>query len=155
MGPPPGEARRKTLWRNLLLLVLIGGAAAGFVSFGPPGLYAKAATPEFCAGCHVMEYEYENWFHNGGHRNMQCVACHLPNDNPAKHAAWKGLTGMQDVFAFYSGRVPETIKLSQSGAAIVLDNCKRCHNEMVSRINEERQCWDCHRRLSHRTTGAM
>ena len=138
---------------GVVVLVLV--AVGLYVSFGPPGLFAKSGTPEFCAQCHVMEAEYENWFHNGGHRRLKCIDCHLPNDNMARHLTWKGYTGMQDVFIFYSGRVPETIELSASGAVLLQENCRRCHEETVAKINEDRNCWQCHRRLSHRNSGAM
>jgi cytochrome c nitrite reductase small subunit len=151
MGPP---AKSKVIWRLVVVLVLVGGAVGGFVSFGPPGLYAKSAEPDFCASCHVMESEYEAWFHSS-HRTFKCVECHLPNDNFVNHGMMKSIEGMRDMFLFYSGQVPERIELSQNGAQMVVANCKRCHAEMISRINEERNCWSCHRRLSHRTTGAM
>jgi cytochrome c nitrite reductase small subunit len=147
--------KKKKLWQILGLLVLVLAGVGAFVSFGPPGLYAKSGTPEFCAQCHVMEGEYENWFHNAGHRRQKCIECHLPNDNAARHLALKGMTGMWDSFVFYSGRVPETIQISKDGAAIVKENCIRCHEQMVSRINEDRDCWQCHRRLSHKMTGSM
>ena len=137
------------------LLVLVLALVIGYVSFGPPGLYARSGTPEFCAQCHVMEAEYESWFHNGGHRRLKCIDCHLPNDNMARHLTWKGYEGMRDAFDFYSGRVPETIRVSESGAVILQENCRRCHGETVARINEDRNCWQCHRRLSHRNSGAM
>lgn len=132
--------------------LVVGGF---YVSFGPPGLFAKSGTPEFCAQCHVMEAQYESWFHNAGHRSLKCIDCHLPNDNMVRHIAWKGYDGMWDAFVFYSGRVPEPIELSKSGATLLEENCRRCHAEMVARINEDRNCWECHRRLSHRRSGAM
>ena len=138
---------------GVVVLVLV--AVGLYVSFGPPGLFAKSGTPEFCAQCHVMEAEYENWFHNGGHRRLKCIDCHLPNDNMARHLTWKGYEGMWDAFVFYSGRVPEAIELSSSGAVILQENCRRCHEETVAKINEDRNCWQCHRRLSHRNSGAM
>jgi cytochrome c nitrite reductase small subunit len=137
------------------LVVLVLAAAGLYLNLGPPGLYAKSGTPEFCAQCHVMEAEYENWFHNGGHHRLKCIDCHLPNDNVARHLAWKGYEGMWDAYVFYSGRVPETIQLSESGAVLLQENCRRCHGETVARINEDRNCWQCHRRLSHGNSGAM
>jgi cytochrome c nitrite reductase small subunit len=137
------------------IAVVAAAAIGAFVSFGPPGLYAKSGSAEFCAGCHVMESQYENWRHAGGHRRLQCTECHLPNDNFARHFTWKGIEGMRDSFAFYSGRVPETIRLSQHGAAMLQENCRRCHAELISRLNEDRDCWQCHRRLSHQTSGAL
>jgi cytochrome c nitrite reductase small subunit len=135
-------------------VALILAAAGGFAAFGPPGIYAKSESPEFCASCHVMEPQYEAWFHAGAHRRQKCVDCHLPADT-ARHLVWKGIDGMWDALAFHSGRVPDTIILSQHGAKIVLENCQRCHAETIARIKEERQCWDCHRRLSHKHTGTI
>ena len=147
--------KKRKLWKILGILVLVFAGTGIFVSFGPPGLYARSGTPEFCAGCHVMESEYENWFHNAGHRRLKCIECHLPNDYEARHVAEKGMNGMWDAFVFYSGRVPETIRISSRGGAVVRENCTRCHEQMVSRINEDRDCWQCHRRLSHKMTGSM
>jgi cytochrome c nitrite reductase small subunit len=146
--------KRKSL-SYLLVLLVIGCLLGAFVAFGPPGLYAKSETPEYCASCHVMDSQYEAWFHSGAHRRSKCVDCHLPNDRAARHLFWKGVDGMKDALVFHSGRVPETIRLSPHGAKIVLENCQRCHAETIARINEDRQCWDCHRRLSHKRTGAI
>jgi cytochrome c nitrite reductase small subunit len=146
----------KRLWSYLGIVVIIGIAGGLFASFGPPKLYAKSGTPEFCAGCHVMEAEYEAWRHQGAHRRIKCIDCHLPNDRFVNHMTWKGLTGMQDVFAFYSGRVPEIIRLSDHGAKIVKANCERCHGETIARVSmEDRNCWACHRRLSHTQSGSI
>lgn len=152
---PKLPPKKKRFWRISILLVVAATAVGGFMSFGPPGLYAKSGTPDFCASCHVMEGQYENWFHNAGHRQQKCIECHLPNDNMARHLALKGMTGMWDSFVFYSGKVPETIRISKHGASLVQENCQRCHAQTVSMINEDRNCWECHRRLSHRTTGTM
>ena len=155
MGIPRFFSDKRKLLQASGLVVLVLAAAGAYVAFGPPGLYAKSETPEFCAQCHVMEAEYENWFHNGGHSRLKCIDCHLPNDNVARHLTWKGYEGMWDAFVFNSGRVPETIQVSKEGAVIVQENCRRCHEETVARINEDRNCWQCHRRLSHRNSGAM
>lgn len=152
------KRRKKSKWRFLPiggLLAAIAVAVGAFVSFGPPGLYAKSESPEFCASCHVMETEYENWFHTGAHRRLKCNDCHLPNDNFPRHITWKGIEGMRDTFDFYSGRVPETITISDHGAAVVQENCRRCHEQTVSMINEDRNCWKCHRRLSHKNSGTL
>jgi cytochrome c nitrite reductase small subunit len=133
----------------------MGALAALFVAFGPPGLYARSETPEFCASCHVMSDQYEAWFHAGAHRRQKCVDCHLPNDSLAKHLFYKGMDGMWDALVFHSGRTPEQIRLSNSGAKVVKENCLRCHTETMARVNEDRRCWDCHRRLSHKHTGAI
>ena len=66
-----------------------------FAAFGPPGLYAKSESPEFCGSCHVLQPEYEAWFHSGAHRRIKCVDCHLPNDNLPNHCG-KTLDGVRD-----------------------------------------------------------
>jgi cytochrome c nitrite reductase small subunit len=155
MGTSKASPKKRKWWQIAGLLALVAIAGGAFVNFGPPRLYAKSGTPEFCAQCHVMEVEYENWFHNGGHRRLKCIDCHLPNDNLPRHLAWKGVTGMWDSYVFFSGRVPDDIKLSEHGTTILQENCRRCHAETVARINEDRNCWQCHRRLSHKTTGTL
>jgi cytochrome c nitrite reductase small subunit len=140
----------------LLLIVLAVAAAMGFfLAFGPPGLYAKSESPEFCGSCHVMESQYESWFHSGVHAQIKCVDCHLPNDTMARHLMWKSLDGMRDFVAFHTGRVSDPIKISSHGVQIVQENCLRCHGEIVARISTDRNCWECHRRYSHKLTGAI
>jgi len=151
MSPP----RKAGFLLVLLVLVLIAGAFGVFIAFGPPGLYAKSESPEFCGSCHVLTPEYEAWFHSGAHERIKCVDCHLPNNNFANHLLWKTLDGVKDVVAFHTGRVSETIHISDRGAAVVQANCQRCHGEIISRVRIDRQCWDCHRRFSHKLTGTI
>ena len=146
---------KKKIFLCLLVLAIILLMGGIFLAFGPPGLYAKSETPEFCGSCHVLNLEYEAWFHSGAHQRIKCVDCHLPNDTLAHHLVWKTLDGVKDAVKFHTGMVSEPIRISSRGAAVVLDNCRRCHHELISRIKEERQCWDCHRRMSHKSTGAV
>jgi cytochrome c nitrite reductase small subunit len=145
--------------KKTLVYVLIAAAIFAllglFVAFGPPGLYAKSESPEFCGSCHVLQPEYETWFHSGAHHNIKCVDCHLPNNNLANHLFWKSVDGVKDSLAFHTGRVSETIRISAHGAAVVQNNCQRCHAEIISRVTLDRRCWDCHRRMTHRQTGAI
>lgn len=147
-------AKRKILV-YVLIAAAIGAVLGTFVAFGPPGLYARSESPEFCGSCHVLQPEYEAWFHSGAHQNIKCVDCHLPNNNLANHLFWKSVDGVKDTLAFHTGLVSETIRISDRGAKVVLGNCQRCHAEIISRIHEDRRCWDCHRRLSHKRTGAI
>ncbi len=147
--------RARTVLLTVVGAVVIAAALGLFAAFGPPGLYAKSESPEFCGSCHVLQPEYEAWFHSGAHQNIKCIDCHLPNDNLPHHLWAKTLEGVSDVFAFHSGRVHDPIKLSDAGAKVVVANCRRCHSELLARINEERRCWECHRRMSHRSTGAI
>jgi cytochrome c nitrite reductase small subunit len=126
-----------------------------FLLFGPPQLLARSESPEFCASCHVMKTEYNAYMHNGAHRRLKCIDCHLPNDSVASHYVWKSIDGMKDVVVFNSGRVPERITISDHGAAVVKENCIRCHQTLVSMIDTSRNCWSCHRRITHNGTGAL
>jgi cytochrome c nitrite reductase small subunit len=60
---------------------------------------------------------------------------------------------MKDVYVFYSGRVPETIRLSEHGEKTVQANCARCHASTVEKIDQSRNCWECHRWLKHSLAG--
>jgi cytochrome c nitrite reductase small subunit len=142
-------------WIVLLAIVVVAAAVGVFLAFGPPKLYAWSGSPEFCSSCHIMESRYEAWFHAGAHRRFKCVDCHLPNDSALNHAMWKMVDGGWEFVAFHTGRVSDDIRLSTRGAAVVKENCLRCHTETMARVNEERNCWECHRRLSHRLTGAL
>ena len=148
-------SRSRLRWRHILVVLLLVTAAGVFVMFGPPGLLARTESPEFCSSCHVMQSQYEAWFHEGAHRRTRCIDCHLPHHNVAAHFLWKSIDGMKDVVVFYSGTVPETIRVSDRGKATLQDNCVRCHSTTVFQIDRERNCWDCHRRLSHMRSGAL
>ena len=115
-----GTTSRGTV-KRAAILALFALAAGFFLAFGPPGLLAKSEKPLFCASCHVMESEYEAWFHQGAHRRKVCVDCHLPNQNLPIHYLWKSIDGLKDVVFFYSGHVPQDIRLSEHGREAVQD----------------------------------
>lgn len=122
-----------------------------FFLWGPPMLYEKSSSPEYCSSCHVMEAEHNEWFKTGMHRSVKCVDCHLPNDNYASHLIWKGIDGSKDLVFFYGRLFPERINISHHGKEVVQQNCVRCHEGLVWRVSEsDRPCWSCHRRANHR-----
>ena len=144
--------------RNLKYFLAIASiclAMGGFLMLGLPKLLAKSEMPDFCASCHVMEAEYEAWFHEGAHRRINCVDCHLPRNNVAAHYIWKSLDGLKDMVVFYSGRVPELIEASDHAQHVLQSNCIRCHETSVEMIDNDRQCWSCHRRLMHLRSGSI
>ncbi|MEW6221147.1 MAG: cytochrome c nitrite reductase small subunit [Thermodesulfobacteriota bacterium] len=147
------SVRKKGLFAGIVLAAV--GAAAVFFMIGPPRLLASSSQPDFCAGCHVMEAEFMAWSHAGAHRRKLCVDCHLPNENVAVHYLWKSLDGLKDVVAFYSGRVPDRIEVTEHGRQVLQANCVRCHEEAVEMIGQERPCWACHRRIAHRRSGSI
>ncbi len=142
--------------RNLKYFLAIASiclAMGVFLMLGLPKLLAKSEMPDFCASCHVMEAEYEAWFHEGAHRRIKCVDCHLPHGNIAEHYVWKGIDGMWDEAVFYSGRAPENIRASEHTRKVIQSNCIRCHGTTVEMIDNKRECWSCHRRLIHLKSG--
>jgi cytochrome c nitrite reductase small subunit len=147
--------RFRISWRLIVILGLLAVAVSAFLMLGPPALLAKSETPEFCASCHVMQNQYDAWFHEGAHRSIACVDCHLPHQNIFVHYLWKSIDGMKDVIVFHSGNVPDRITISDHGQNVLQGNCVRCHSTTVWRIKKERNCWECHRRLSHTRSGAI
>ena len=152
MSMRDGKKRIKGLVMGTVVLAVL---VVAYLMIGPPKLLARSESPQFCAGCHVMEAEFEAWSHAGAHRRKLCVECHLPNENQMAHYVWKSIDGMKDVGFFFSGQVPERIMLTSHGAEVLQRNCVRCHEQTVMLISTERKCWSCHRRIAHRQTGAM
>jgi cytochrome c nitrite reductase small subunit len=126
-----------------------------FVTDAPAYAGTDAAT---CNNCHVMDSQYENWYH-GGHRTVtECVDCHLPHDGLISYYTAKARTGMHDVYVFSTGRTPELIRATGATKRIVQSNCIRCHNDTVEGILAgaqpfDRYCWDCHRTVAHGPRG--
>ena len=145
----------KNSTKIIIFLAILITAVMLFLFLGPPKLLAKSSSPDFCTGCHVMEANYEAWIHAGAHRRSRCVDCHLPNHNLGIHYIWKSIDGLKDALVFYSGRVPELIKLTSHGEKVLQANCIRCHESTVEFINHDRKCWGCHRRIAHRQSGAI
>ncbi|MBA3028347.1 MAG: cytochrome c nitrite reductase small subunit [Desulfobacteraceae bacterium] len=116
-----------------------------------PKLLSLTSTPQFCNSCHVMNEEYETWFMTGIHRTIQCIDCHLPNDNILNHLIWKGIDGTRDVVYFHTATYAEPIEISERGKGFIKANCIRCHEGIVSRIaTDDQDCWSCHRRINHK-----
>jgi cytochrome c nitrite reductase small subunit len=144
---------KKHRWKFLIGIVIVAAIISIFLAFGPPKLMARTESPLFCSSCHVMQGQFEAWFNVGAHRSIRCVDCHLPHDNLAIYYLWKSIDGMKDVVVFHSGHTPEYIQVSERGQRFVRDNCVRCHSERVQMIDQERNCWDCHRFLQHQLAG--
>ncbi len=141
--------------RKKILIFGIGGALMlFFILYGPPALIEVTSTPEFCGSCHIHDEHYASWQKTGLHRNISCVSCHLPNGNPISHLVWKGIDGSKDFILFHTNLFSEPIKATTHGKEIIKENCVSCHGNMVSEMNvESKNCWDCHKRVNHKTAG--
>ena len=133
--------------------------ALGFFAFVTDAPAYGGSAPETCANCHVMDSQYENWYHAPHENFTECVDCHLPHDNTVIYYLEKGRQGAKDVYAFTTGNIPVQIRASERTKGIIQTNCLRCHQLTVESITMgaqpfDRYCWDCHRDVSHGARGA-
>ena len=114
--------------------------------------------PSTCNNCHVMDSQYENWYHAVHARFAACTDCHLPHQNLTSFYLYKGYSGMRDVYSFTFKTYPAAIRATQQTDEIVQANCIRCHSDTVESIVAgpqlfDRYCWDCHRSAAHGMRG--
>ena len=133
--------------------------ALGFFVYVTDAPAYGGSDSETCANCHVMDSQYENWFHAPHERVTECVDCHLPHENIAVYYFEKGRQGAKDVYAFTTGNIPVAIRASEKTKGIIQSNCIRCHEATVESVvmgaqSFERYCWACHRDVSHGSRGA-
>jgi cytochrome c nitrite reductase small subunit len=145
---------------KLPLLIAIGAVviALGFFVYVSDAPAYGGHAPETCANCHVMDSQYQNWYHAPHEQVAECVDCHLPHENIAAYYLEKGRQGAKDVYAFTTGNIPVAIRASARTKSIIQANCIRCHKEKVESIVMgaqpfDRNCWDCHRNVAHGTRG--
>jgi cytochrome c nitrite reductase small subunit len=133
--------------------------ALGFFVYVTDAPAYGGSAPETCANCHVMDSQYENWYHAPHEKVTECVDCHLPHANVVKYYLEKGRQGAKDVYAFTTGNIPVAIRASERSKSIIQSKCLRCHGEKVESIMMgpqafDRNCWDCHRNVAHGARGA-
>ena len=114
--------------------------------------------PSTCNNCHVMDAQYEGWFHAAHENFTACTDCHLPHQNIVSYYLYKGYSGMRDVYSFTFKTYPAAIRASHQTDEIVQANCIRCHTDTVESIitgpqSFDRYCWDCHRSVAHGERG--
>ncbi|MBE3587994.1 MAG: cytochrome c nitrite reductase small subunit [Thermoanaerobacteraceae bacterium] len=134
---------RRRIWSLLIgLLVMVV-----ILTAGTKAVISYTDRPEFCLSCHVMEPQYETWFHSSHRQEASCSDCHVPHQNLAAKLVGKGIDGTRDFYLFYTNQVPDPIHLSDRGGRIVRENCLRCHGNLMENVidHEDRDCWECHR----------
>jgi cytochrome c nitrite reductase small subunit len=142
---------------------LIVGVAALLLALGVFAWVTDAPAylghePQTCNNCHVMDSQYENWYHAAHERFTDCTDCHLPHQNILAYYLYKGYSGMKDVVSFTMKTYPVAIRANEQTDKIVQANCIRCHSDTVESIligaqPFERYCWDCHRSVAHGARG--
>ncbi len=144
-------------WPLLIGLLAFAVAAGVFVWATEAPAYA-GHEPETCANCHVMDAQYENWFHAPHQAWATCSDCHIPHDNFFAYWFYKGKSGMRDVYSFVTVSYPVAIRANEETIDIVQENCIRCHLDTVESMVTysmplDRNCWDCHRTVAHGERG--
>ena len=146
--------------KNYPIYAAIAAAAVAFGLFiYVSGALAYAGTSaSTCNNCHVMDSQYENWYHAAHADSTVCVECHLPHDNPINYYVAKARTGLHDVYYFSTGQTPELIRAKPDTQRYIQANCVRCHRSTVEDILSgpqafDRNCWDCHRSVAHGARG--
>jgi cytochrome c nitrite reductase small subunit len=144
-------------------LALIIGFAALFISLGIFAWVTDAPSylghePQTCNNCHVMDSQYENWYHAGHEHMAVCTDCHLPHQNIVSYYLYKVYSGMRDVYSFTTKTYPGAIRATEQTDEIVQANCIRCHVDTVENILAgpqpfDRYCWTCHRSAAHGDRG--
>ncbi len=146
--------RKISLFVGIAVLLAALGLLA-WVTDAPAYLGHEAST---CNNCHVMDAQYENWYHAAHERSAVCTDCHLPHQNIASYYLYKGYSGMRDVYSFTLKTYPDAIRATKQTDDILQANCIRCHNDTVESILAssqpfDRYCWDCHRSTAHGLRG--
>ena len=141
------------------IVVAAAVSALGFFVYVSDAPAYGGSASETCANCHVMDAQYENWYHAPHEKVTECVDCHLPHENIAAYYLEKARQGAKDVYAFTTGNIPVAIRASQRTKSILQSNCLRCHQATVESVMMgpqpyDRYCWECHRAVSHGTRGA-
>jgi cytochrome c nitrite reductase small subunit len=153
----PSSRRRPAGPAGALLLAALMGLLAGvgvFTALYAEGLSYLSNDPEACANCHIMWPQYEGWQKSSHHATARCVDCHLPEDFVGKWTA-KAINGYHHSVGFTLQNFPEPIRIRGRNAAILQENCERCHGALVHDLvtvagrGEELRCVHCHAPVGH------
>jgi cytochrome c nitrite reductase small subunit len=130
------------------------GAATGIAGVGfdyAEGLSYLSTDPRACANCHIMQSQFDSWQKSSHHTVATCAGCHLPETFPQKYVA-KARNGWNHSSAFTLQNFPEPITITPPNAAILQENCLRCHDGLVHDIaaaSGAPRCVRCHTSVGH------
>jgi cytochrome c nitrite reductase small subunit len=153
--PPP-------TWRLPAAIVLGAIVGLGIYTFKISNAVSYLSDrPETCINCHVMNPQYASWFHSAHREYATCNDCHVPHTNPVASYAFKAMDGARHATIFTLRNEPQVIQIKDAGAAVVQENCKRCHGRVNENVHtmtvslkmaqndQGKLCWDCHREVPH------
>lgn len=116
--------------------------------------------PTACINCHIMNPFFITWFHSSHRNHTTCNDCHVPRGNIFRAYWFKINDGLRHSTLFTLNKYPQVIRIRESGANVVQENCVRCHWNQVNHIypyaqgkfshsSENGYCWNCHREVPH------
>ena len=148
--------------RAKLVVVCAFGALAGMGAYTfqyAEGLSYFSTDPRACKNCHIMNEQYASWTKAPHHAVARCVDCHLPHELIAKYVA-KAENGYHHSKGFTLQDFHEPILIKERNAAILQENCLRCHEDFVhdivrgsSTAEDAVRCVHCHRSVGHGARG--
>jgi cytochrome c nitrite reductase small subunit len=147
-------------WLLVSSLVLGIPLGVGAFTFGyAKGFSYLSTDPKACINCHIMNQQYDAWLKSGHRHVATCVDCHLPHEGLAKWIA-KADEGFRHSSAFTLQNFKEPIEITPADRKHVLENCVRCHADLVESIHfspsahePEIDCLHCHSTAGHGAGG--
>jgi len=144
---------------------ILGGLAVGLglYTFYISRAYSYLSDePATCVNCHVMTSYYQSWYHSSHAQWTTCNDCHVPQDHAAKKYAFKAKDGLYHAAVFTMRKEPQVIRAREASAAVVMNNCIRCHTQLNTEFVKTgmityrdvkngggKACWDCHTSVPH------
>lgn len=156
--------------RKIAAIVLAGivGGTAIFTMYTARVHSYLSDDPATCVNCHIMGSYYATWSHSSHSRNATCNDCHVPHTGFARKWFFKGKDGLRHAAIFTMRGEPQVIRAIDESAAVIMENCIRCHNQLntefvsTGKITHEmvkqgqgKACWDCHRDIPHGGTNSL
>lgn len=148
---PPSLVLGVTVPLVLGMALGVGGYTFSYAE----GLSYFSTDPKACTNCHIMQPEYDGWQKSSHHGAATCVDCHLPTDFVGKYLA-KAENGWHHSRGFTLQDFEEPIRIKPGNAAILQENCMRCHepmvHELVSGVTTDQDavtCVHCHAGVGH------
>ncbi|HPE33991.1 MAG TPA: hypothetical protein PLI65_04260 [Bacteroidales bacterium] len=96
-----------------------------------------------------------------------CNDCNVPQNNIFRTYYFKTSDGVRHATIFTARAEPQVILIKQAGENVLQENCKRCHQDLIDRVQltehtgrtarngERRFCWDCHSEVPHGTVQSL
>lgn len=129
-------------------------AGAGAVTVAQSGATSYLSdNPVSCVNCHIMREQFDGWQKASHHGVATCNDCHTPTGFFAKY--WtKAENGYWHSKGFTLQDFHEPIRIRESNARIVRENCVRCHARVMEDVGphaggEVMNCVRCHSRVGH------